>query len=229
MMARRVIVTGATGLIGKEVSSYLENSDYEVIRCSRSLGHDLTNESFVKEWFKLNPADHLVNLFALNEHIDKTKQASDTLYDVSLESLKDYLDVNIVSLFSVCREYAKNNKSGNIVNFSSMYGITSPDPRIYMDGKNKHVGYSTSKAAVLQLSKYLAVHLAPNIRVNTVIPGGVLNNQHDQFTKNYSDKCPLQRMMNVEELNGIVKYLCSEHSSYCTGAEFVLDGGYTCW
>lgn len=225
----RIIVAGSEGLIGREVSSFLEKSGHQVIRCSRSLGHDLTDEKFVKSWFRENKAENLINVFALNEHIDENTNTSETLYDISLESIDDYLKVNIISLFSVCREYARWNEDGNIINFSSIYGLVSPNPQIYEGGRHKHIGYSISKSAVLQLTKYLAVHMAPKIRVNCVVPGGVINDQGEAFVDRYSDKCPAGRMMNVDEINGIIKYLCSKEASYCTGAQFVLDGGYTAW
>jgi len=225
---KRVIVTGSTGIIGKEVSNFLEQTGYEVIRCSRSLGQDLTDESVVKKFFSENQAEYLVNLFALNQHIDDKIVEGNDIYDVSLDSINEYLNINVTSLFSVCREFARVNKKGAIINFSSIYGIVSPDPAMYgID--NKHIGYPLSKCAVRQLSKYLAVNLAPDIRVNCVIPGGITDSQSEIFTKKYNERVPIGRMMNVDEVNGIVKYLCSEDSSYCTGAQFVLDGGYTIW
>ena len=79
------------------------------------------------------------------------------------------------------------------------------------------------------LSKHLATHLAPNFNVNTIVPGGVLNNQNENFIRKYSENTPLGRMMNVEELNGIVEFLISDKSSYITGAEFPVDGGWSAW
>ena len=224
-----VIVTGATGLLGKSVVSYFKDKHYQVIQCSKSLGHDLTNEEFVREWFMKNRADHLINLFALNEHVEEEHKDMMDFFSLPLKSVNDYLQVNVTALFSVCREYARNNETGNIINFSSIYGLLSPDPNMYANGKHKHVGYVTSKAAVLQLTKYLAAHLSPRIRVNCVVPGGVLHDQSKEFIKKYSSKCPLGRMMSDTEITGIINFLCSEDSSYCTGAQFVLDGGYTIW
>jgi NAD(P)-dependent dehydrogenase (short-subunit alcohol dehydrogenase family) len=79
------------------------------------------------------------------------------------------------------------------------------------------------------LTKHLATHLSPNIRVNTIIPGGVEHNQSPDFKDKYSSYTPMKRMMKVEELNGIVEYLISDSSSYTTGAEFKIDGGWTAW
>jgi NAD(P)-dependent dehydrogenase (short-subunit alcohol dehydrogenase family) len=136
------------------------------------------------------------------------------------------LDVNVISLFSVCREFARNNKKGTIVNFSSIYGVNSPRPDLY-DGSHKEVGYCVSKSAVLNLTKYLAVHLAPNIKVNCVVPGGVLQSQSIKFVRKYSKLTPTGRMMRKDELNGLLDYLCSKKSSYVTGSAIMVDGGYT--
>ena len=155
------------------------------------------------------------------------------MFDITLDSLNLYLQVNLLSLFSVCREFARNNKNGIIINFSSTYGIVSPNPSLYEEGKEKHVGYCVSKSAVTQLTRYLAVHLAPNIRVNCIAPGGVsfnANTAHgEKFIERYKEKTPMNRMMKVDELNGMVEFLCSDKSSYATGATFNIDGGWTIW
>ena len=220
---KQVIITGSEGLLGKEISNYLEKK-HTVYKFSKSLGDDLTDEKHVKEIFKETKADCLVNLFGLSNPVDSThKQLS--LFDISLESVKDYLNLNTVSLFSVCREFARNNKKGSIINISSIYSVNSPDPSLY-DG-NKHIGYCISKAGVVSLTKYLAVHLAPDFRVNCISPGGVLHKQSQEFIEKYSVKVPLKRMMNVDEINELVAFLCSDASSYCTGSNFIVDGGYT--
>ena len=102
------------------------------------------------------------------------------LYNFSLDSFEEYMKINVISLFSVCREFAQNNKNGSIVNFSSTYGIVSPNPSLY-ENSNKHVAYGVSKEAVINLTKYLAVHLAPKIRVNCIVPGGIKNNPDRKF------------------------------------------------
>lgn len=222
----KIIVTGSEGLIGKELCDHLSKK-YEVVRLDISLGHDLTDEEFVKKWFKQNKADGLVNCFALNDHVDN-KRKKQTLFDITLKSFSDFLNVNLTALFSVCREYARNNKKGAIVNFSATTGIVSARPDLY-NGAHKHIAYSISKAGVANMTKFLATHLAPNIRVNCVAPGGVEHNQNSKFIKKYSKHTPLGRMMKVRELNELIEYLCTEKSSYVTGATFVIDGGWTTW
>lgn len=222
---RKIIITGSSGLIGSEVTSYFKNTD-DVIECDLSLGHNLNNEEFVKNFFKENNADYLINLFALNHHIEN--DTGDKLFDVSLESFDIYLRVNLTALFSVCREFARNNTKGSIVNFSSTYGCGSPIPSMYDDGE-KHIGYGVSKAGVIQMTKHLATHLAPDIRVNSITPGGVKFKQDEDFIERYSNYTPMKRMMNVNELNGLLNFMCSDESSYMTGENVKVDGGWSAW
>ena len=222
----KIIVTGSEGLLGKEIVKHLEKN-HDVLKLDLLLGDDLSDENFVKKWFKKNHATCLVNCFALNDHVEKGKKRP-TLFDITLKSFSDFLDINLVSLFSVCREFARNNKSGSIINFSASTGIVSARPDLY-NGGHKHIAYSVSKAGVENMTKFLSTHLAPSIRVNCVAPGGVEADQDKEFIKKYSKLTPLNRMMKKNELNGIIEFLCSSQSSYVTGATFVVDGGWTTW
>jgi NAD(P)-dependent dehydrogenase (short-subunit alcohol dehydrogenase family) len=223
----KIIVTGARGLIGQSLVSQFRARGVEVLELDLATGHDLTDETFVREWFAANRAPALVNAFALNDHVE-TPRKSNRLLDISLESFDRFLQINLRSLFSVCREYARNNDAGSIVNFTSVYGIVSPIPELYGDDE-KHIGYGVSKAGVIQLSRHLAVHLAPKIRVNTVAPGGVVHRQSREFQAAYGAQTPLGRMMSVDEAYGVVEFLVSSKSSYCTGGLFTIDGGWTAW
>ena len=226
-MAEKFVITGAKGLIGSAVSAHLKSRGFEVLELDLSLGHDLTDEKFVVDWFKAHPAKYLINLFALNDHVDANRKST-SLFDVSLDSIRSYCEINLVALFSVCRSFAKANEKtgGAIVNFSSVYGLVSPRRDIY-DGAEKHIGYSISKAGVPNLTRHLAVHLAPKFRVNCVVPGGVLNSQPAAFQEKYAKNAPLGRMMEPTEINGLVDYLCSDLSSYMTGSVLTVDGGWT--
>lgn len=226
-MKNSVIVTGSKGLIGRSVCKHLESKNWEVIGLDIVDGHDLKDENFVKSYFSKNKASALVNLFALNHHITDSPTRIN-IFDVPLDSFRQYMETNLITLFSVCREFARQNKKGSIVNFSSTYGVVSPRKDLYSEDE-KHIGYSVSKSGVLGLSKHLATHLAPHIRVNTIIPGGVLNNQPVEFIKKYNKNTPFGRMMNVNELGSIVEFLINEGSSYMTGSEIKVDGGWTAW
>ena len=142
---RKITITGSEGLIGKELCKCFKKNNH-VIKLDLQLGHDLSDEKFVKNWFKDNSTDYLINCFALNDHVDKNRKKA-TLYDFSLELFKKYLEINLVSLFSVCREFARNNNEGAIVNFSSIYGMVSPRPTLY-NGAHKDIGYCVSKEGV---------------------------------------------------------------------------------
>ncbi len=225
---RKIIIAGSEGLIGREVTNFFEKENCEVIKCDLSLGHDLSDEKFVKDFFKNNDGDYLINLFALNDHVDSNKK-SDNLFDISLDSFESYLKVNLTSLFSVCREFARTRQNGVIVNFSSTYGLVSPLPHLYEGENEKHIAYGISKIGVVQLTRHLSTHLAPNFRVNCIAPGGVKFEQDKKFIENYSKHTPLGRMMNVSELNGLLDYICSEKSSYMTGETISVDGGWTKW
>ena len=127
---------------------------------------------------------------------------------------------------------AKHRK-GSIVNISSIYGILSPDQRIYRYRKEpffKPVTYSVTKGGVLNLTRYLATYWGEQgVRVNTLTLGGVYDGQDETFVENYSGKVPLGRMAHVHEYNGSVLFLASDASSYMTGANLVVDGGYSVW
>ena len=226
-ISKSVIVTGSTGLIGRALTRKLCDIGYNVIEADLSLGHNLADPSFVAEWFKNNRAAHLVNLFALNDAVTEDRKTPSFL-DVDLESFRQCLDINIVALLSVCREFIRNQEKGTITNFSSIYGVVSPKPSMYSNGE-KFIGYGVSKAAVIQLTRHLAVHSAPNFRINCVVPGGIYNGQPEEFVDRYSKESPIGRMMQPEEITGIVEYLLSDQASYCTGGTFHVDGGWTAW
>lgn len=220
----KVIVTGSKGVLGKELVKNLKGLDNcKILQLDYLLGNDLTNEIEVKEFFSNNQADALINCFVLNDHIHEGRKTFSFL-DYPLESFSKTLNVNVTALFSVCREFIKNNDTGKIINFSSIYAYRSPRPSFY-ENNSKDPAYGPSKAAVTNLTKYLAVH-ASNFNINCIVPGGVENNQPESFKKKYSKDLPIPRLMSKSEIFGIVKYLLSEESSYCTGSEFFIDGGW---
>ena len=133
-------------------------------------------------------------------------------------------------------------KSGSIVNTASTYGVVAPDQRIYDECKpegNLYGGgyplnipgsYSASKGGVISFSRYLAVSLAEyNIRVNVLIPGGVFDGQENNFHQEYVKRTPLGRMAIWSDYNGAILFLVSEASWYMTGANLIIDGGWTSW
>lgn len=125
-------------------------------------------------------------------------------------------------------------KGGSIINISSIYGIVSPDPSIYgTSGFNNPPAYGAGKAAIIQFTRYAACHLAPrNIRVNSVSPGAFPNKEvqkNKKFISNLKRKIPLGRIGAPEDLKGAIVFLASDASSYVTGSNIVIDGGWTAW
>lgn len=220
-----VIVTGSEGLLGVPLCTHLEAKGLKVAHLDLSLGHDLSDEEFVSSWFSENPGCGLVNLFALDDSITKTRTAPDLLH-VPLEDFKTILSVNVVALFSVCRQFILNNSRGSVVNLASIYGVNSPRPDLYRNGE-KNVAYGVSKAAVIQLTKHLGVHAAPNFRFNTIVLGGVAAGQPADFVERYIENVPMKRMATPDEIIGCVEYLLSESSAYSTAGTITIDGGWT--
>ena len=163
-----------------------ENSNIDKIMLKATLDEENSNQilDFTREIKNTSELSKIKIIEALWEIIYSNKKA-DNLFEISLESFNRYLNINVLSLFSVCREFARNNSKGTIVNFSSTYGITSPMPDLYPGKNEKHIGYGVPKAAVIQLTRHLAIHLAPNFTVNCVAPGGVKHEQDKNFIEKY--------------------------------------------
>jgi NAD(P)-dependent dehydrogenase (short-subunit alcohol dehydrogenase family) len=186
--------------------------------------------------------DILVNSAALDPKFDPDAAARGiapgSFEDYPLEQWNAALNVNLTGMFLVTQACVKpmltQGKKGSIINICSTYGLNGPDQRIYIkDGKRvayKPAYYTTTKAGVMGFTKYLAAYYAgTEIRVNALTPGGVFNNHEEYFVKNYSAKTILGRMAKKDEMNGALLFLASEASSYMTGNNVVVDGGWTAW
>lgn len=165
-------------------------------------------------------------------------QHRNTFEDYPAEMWRQALDVNLTGLF-LCAQAAVRpmlaQNHGVIINICSTYGLVGPDQRIYRqpgedEQSYKPVYYSVTKAGVLGLTRYLATYYAgKNIRANALTPGGVFNNHDEVFVRNYSARTVLGRMAHGDEMNGALLFLASDASSYMTGANLVVDGGWTAW
>ena len=186
--------------------------------------------------------DILVNSAALDSKFDpdamKKGITPGAFEDYPLADWNAALNVNLTGMFLITQACVKpmlaQGKKGSIINICSTYGLNGPDQRIYIkDGERvafKPVYYTVTKAGVLGFTKYLAAYYAgTDIRVNALTPGGVFNNHEEYFVKNYSAKTIIGRMAKKDEMNGALLFLASEASSYMTGNNLVVDGGWTVW
>ena len=151
----------------------------------------------------------------------------------TLATWDNALRVNLTSAFVLAQE-AKDALAatgrGSIILVSSTYGMVGPDMSLYAGTSMANpAGYGASKGGLLQLTRYLATVLAPDICVNAISPGGVWRNQPSVFHERYQARTPLKRMAVEEDLKGAFAYLASDLSAYVTGHNLVVDGGWTIW
>lgn len=176
----------------------------------------------------------LNNAAATGEHLMKAGDVFAAFEDYPLAVWEQVLRTNLTGVFLVAREGGKamlQNGGGSLINVSSIYAVAAPDHRIY-EGMpfSSFPAYSAGKAGVHGLTLWLSTYWGrKGIRVNTLVPGGVFNQHREEFVRRYSDRTPMGRMANSDDLVGMVIYLASDASRYCTGQQFIVDGGLTAW
>lgn len=253
-----VIITGGNGQIGQEFARILIEYGAKVVIFDIRIDQDflakynnlyyynvdITNREQIEVALADVKAEvgiptALINNAALDFPPNSTGDVTGPFENITEETYDKIMEVNVKGIFLCCQiigsEMARN-EFGSIINMCSIYGMLSPHPEIYdymnVDGEewNKPCLYSISKAALLNLTKYLAVYWAKKkIRVNCLTPSGVFNHQDDRFLKNYIRNIPIGRMADVSELDGAIIYLVSNASTYYTGNNLIVDGGWTAW
>ena len=238
-----VVVVDLNAPASKVTTDTLTKSGYKVL----AVPADITQPDSVSEVVEhtlsaFGRLDILVNCAALDPKVDsqavKKGLALGAFEDYPLDLWNSALNVNLTGMFLVTQACVQpmldQGKKGSVINVCSTYGLNGPDQRIYVkDGKRvafKPVYYTVTKAGVMGFTKYLAAYYAgTSIRVNALTPGGVCNDHEDYFVRNYSAKTIMGRMAQKDEMNGALLFLASDASSYMTGSNVVVDGGWTAW
>jgi len=254
----RVIITGANGCIGKEIALTIAELggdlilvDYpgtnyseiknkitdtwdvrvDIIDCDLESENDRNRliESVSKDGFGL---DVLINNAAFVGDSNLKGWVTD-FENQSVETWRRAIEVNLTSVFHLSQGFfplLEKSKIASIINIGSIYAINGPDYSLY-SGTNmgNPAAYSASKGGLIQLTRWLSTTLAPNIRVNAISPGGVIRDQPIDFIERYNSRTPLGRMATEEDFKGVIAFLASNLSSYMTGQNLLIDGGWTTW
>lgn len=236
-----IIITGGNGLLGKAIITRLEsegafcinfeinhetNNDLSKVYC------DITNTNSIDEGLdmvlkKYNKIDGLVN-----NAYPRTKDWGTKFEEIVYDSWKQNIDWQLNSYFYISQKVAtqmSKQKFGSIVNMASIYGVLGADFTVY-EGTSMTMpaAYSAIKGALINFTRYVASYFGPQqVRVNSVSPGGIFDNQNEIFIENYCKKVPMRRLGIPEDISPAVAFLLSDDSKYITGQNIIVDGGWT--
>lgn len=235
-----IVVTGGNGLLGRQMVSTFREQGAIVIAADlffETQGTDdyiidITDENSVKNGVaaivhKYNRIDGWVN-----NAYPRTKDWGTKLEDIPLDSWRKNVDMHLNGYFLCCQVVLAQMKIqgfGSLINMSSIYGIVGPDFTVYEGTEmTMPAAYSAIKGGLNNLTRYLASYFGEfQVRVNTVSPGGIFDNQPESFVSNYNKKVPMKRMGSPKDIVSAVYYLLTDDSSYVTGHNLVVDGGWS--
>lgn len=255
LRGRRALITGATGGLGSVMANALaelgaelvlvdrHSSDFGMLKSDldkwqvkvRAIPCDIEQESERRNLIRSivddgNGLSILINNAAFVGTSDLNGWAV-PFEQQTLDTWRRALEVNLTAVFDFCQGLVpvlRRSPGANIVNISSIYGILGPDWRLYDDtGMGNPAAYSSSKGGLIQLTRWLSTTLAPDVRVNSISPGGISRGQDKNFVARYNARTPLGRMATEEDFRGAIVYLTSDLSSYVTGQNLVVDGGWS--
>lgn len=255
---RRALITGATGKIGRVIAQTLAElgADLLLVDLPGSSYGPLVQE-ITRDWHvKFETIDCDLELQGDRDRLVQSVRESQKGLDVlvnnaafvgasglqgwvtdlekqSVETWRRALEVNLTAAFDLSKSFApllKQSKGGSIINIASIYGEYGPDYSLYEGTEmGNPAAYAASKGGLIQLTRWLATTLAPQVRTNTISPGGVFRNQPEVFVKRYEARTPLGRMANEDDFRGAIAYLASDLSLYVTGHNLAVNGGWGIW
>ena len=218
----------------EEVANYLTET-YGVL--TTTIAADLADEEAVRKVPQrvvdtCGRLDILVNNAAF-VGTDGLEGWTTTVEEQSIETWRKAMEVNLTAPFLLVQQAIpalKASGKGSVLNIGSIYGVVGPDWRIYEEVDfGTPAAYAASKGGLLQMTRWLATTLAPHVRVNSIVPGGVKRNTPTAFRRRYMSRVPLARMATEEDFKGAAAYLASDLSAYVTGQCIMVDGGWTAW
>lgn len=241
------IVAGGAGLIGREIVKALREFGATVyiadIKKEKTEGEsaeiryvylDISSEDSIREAVATVTQNSGRIDILVNSAYPRTGDWNEKFEQVSFDSWKKNVDTHLGGYFLCCQKVAevmKRQGGGVIINLASIYGSVAPDFSIYEGTEmTMPVAYSMIKGGIIALTRYIATYYGRyNVRANSISPGGIFDNQPHSFIEKYSRKNPLVRMGNPSEVVGAAIYLASGASSYVTGHNLIVDGGWTAW
>jgi NAD(P)-dependent dehydrogenase (short-subunit alcohol dehydrogenase family) len=224
-----IIVTGGSGLLGREIVKNLESKGAVAINADINVVTDFKNSI-------LNAIKLVIEFYGkinglVNNAYPRTKDWGTKFEEISYESWQKNVDMQMNTTFlfiqKVMPELLKNK--GSIVNITSIYGVVGNDLTIYENTSiTTAAPYSAIKGGIINFTRYLASYYGrQGVRVNCVSPGGILDKQHELFIANYESKVPMGRMGNPDDIAPAVSFLLSDDAKYITGQNLIVDGGWT--
>ncbi len=245
-------VTGGSGSIGSEVSKAFASAGAKTIIIDidegkgRKLENEINKQGFTAFFEKIDTADleniddcleKLIKKYKgldvwVNSAYPRTKDWGNKVENLNINSWRKNVDMHMNSYIWISRKVClmmKNRGGGSLINLGSIYGVQGNDFSVY-EGTDmtSPMPYAAIKGGIINSTRYLASYFGKyNVRVNSVCPGGIFNNQDPKFVKNYSKKTPLKRMGYPKEIASVVLFIASDASSYITGETLMIDGGWT--
>jgi len=252
MNKKIILITGCNGYISNVIIKKLKNKNFLFIGCDLQASNDkkslntinngldiyykcdISKESQISKLFKnFEIKKTFPTILINNAAIDSVPVigVKNEKFDVNDFDLIYRVNVRAPIIFSkFCIEnWEKNKQKGKIINITSIYSIVSPDPKLYSNDFIKNILYGSSKAALNNISKQMAVICAKkNIQINSVLFAGFESDKQDvQFKKKYCNRIPIGRMLNENDIKETVSFLISDNNDYMTGSTITLDGGYS--
>lgn len=235
-----IVITGSNGLLGNCIADKLRSEGAVVIGTDIQFKEQSANNflmDITKEESVISTVSEISEKYGridgwINNAYPRTKDWGNKLENIQFESWRTNVDMHLNGYFLCCKivlEQMKKQGFGSFINMSSIYGMVGPDFTVY-DGTEMTMpaAYAAIKGGITNLTRYLASYYgAYQIRVNSISPGGIFDNQNKIFVDNYEKKVPMRRMGSPMDIVAAAVFLLAEESGYITGHDLVVDGGWT--